>query len=169
MHGDGRPLSPGEVALLRATFADTILYARVRLFPRRWFWPLPRDRAMAPDGHVYLPGRAWRDDFAAPGVPLRAQALLIHEGAHLYQHYALGWPVWLRGAFDRRYDCRLVPGRPFHRYRLEQMGMIAEHHFLLTRGGVPHDLPALYRARDYAGLLPLGGTVPVRSGSIRSD
>lgn len=143
-----RPLTPGETAMLRAIYGDGIDYPRVRLHPRRLCWPFPRDRAMAPNGHVYLPGPNWAEDYSSDTVPLRLRALLVHEGAHLYQWYALGWTVWLRGAFDRTYRYALVQGRRYEAYGLEQMGMIAEHYYLLSQGrhtGLPYPIEA-YRA-----------------------
>lgn len=147
-----RWLSEGETAMLRSVYGDAIPYDRVRVHARRWFWPLSNKRAMAPNGHVYWPGADYADDFAAPDVPLSLRAVFVHEGAHLFQWYALGWTVWLRGPFDRNYDYRLVPGRRFAEYGLEQMGMIAQHHFTLARGG-RIGLP--YAAADYAALLPV--------------
>ncbi len=129
-----RPLTTGEIALLRGVFGDGIAYGQVRVHPQRLCWPFPRDRAMAPNGHLYFPG-CYEDDFAGPAVSLRRRALFVHEGAHLYQWYGLQQWVWLRGPFDRRYAYALVPGKPYEAYGLEQMGMIAEHYYLLANGG----------------------------------
>lgn len=156
MSGSGRPLNAGEIGLLRGVYGDGIRYERVRIHPHRWFWPLPNNRSMAPNGHMYLPGADYAEDFAAPDVPLWHRGLFVHEGAHLFQHYGLGWTVWLRGPFDRNYGYRLEPGRPYRRYGLEQMAMIAQHWFLLSHGAHPRDLPdPTYTAAHYADLLPV--------------
>lgn len=151
MDRTGRALTTGEVALLRSVFGEGIAYDAVRVHAQRWFWPLSNRRAMAPNGHLYLPG-GWHAACMAAGGVHRA-ALLAHEGAHLFQHYALGWRVWLRGAVDRRYGYRLVPGRRFEEYGLEQMGMIAQHWFTLRSGREVPGLP--YTLADYDGLMPV--------------
>lgn len=129
-----RLLTDGEILLLGGVFGGGIAYDRVRLHSQRLCWPFPRDRAMAPNGHLYFPG-CHEEDFTDATVPLRRRALLVHEGAHLYQWYVLRQWVWLRGPFDRRYGYKLVPGKPYEAYGLEQMGMIAEHYHLLAHGG----------------------------------
>ena len=152
----GRPLTPDEIAMLRPIFGEGIAYARVRIRGWRWFWPLPNNRSMAPNGHAYMPGADYAPDYAAPGVPLWQKGLFVHEATHLYQWYGLGWTVWLRGPFDRNYRYWLEPGRPLHRYGLEQMAMIAQHWFLLSHGARPRDLPdPSYTADSYADLLPV--------------
>lgn len=151
----GRRLTEGEIALLRGVYGNGIAYDRVRLFSRPWMPIFPRNRGMAPNGNVYMPGNKYADDYASPGVPLGLQAVFVHEGAHLYQWYGLGWIVWLRGPFARNYRYRLVPGRRYAEYGLEQMGMIAQHWFILASGGRPAGLPdPSYTAASYAHLLP---------------
>nr|WP_317893257.1 vgr related protein [uncultured Sphingomonas sp.] len=147
-----RPLSPGETAMLRGVFGEGIDYARVRIHPRKWWFVFPGNRPMAPNGHAYFPGETHVPDFAAPGVPLWRKASFVHEGTHLYQWYGLKQWVWVRGPFQRNYDYRLEPGKPFTAYGLEQMGMIAQHYFTLANGG---RIPLPYTLADYAPLLPL--------------
>ena len=142
--------------MLRSVYGAHITYAKVRIFQHRWFWPLPGDRAMTPNGWMYFPGKAYVPDFSSASVPLYDKGVFIHEGAHLYQWYALGVPLWLVAPLDRNYDYRLVPGQPFAKYGIEQMAMIAEHFYVLSRGGVPRDLPdKSYTAASYAALLPV--------------
>ena len=146
---DHRALSTGEIALCRPLFGDTIAYERVRVYRRAW-WPLqPRNVVMAPDGHVWChaQGSAWRDDFAA--ATLAMQALFVHEMTHVRQAQRGGrcFLPLVRHPFCR-YDYRLVPGRPFARYGIEQQAEIVRHAFLLGRGvAVPGKPPfAAYRA-----------------------
>lgn len=105
---DGRALTQGEVQLLRSIFRERITYAQVRIFDRRWTWPFPNDRAMAPNGNAYFPGDEYAPDFSLPSVPLGKRATFVHEATHLYQWYGLNWPVWARGPFERNYEpsCR---------------------------------------------------------------
>lgn len=50
-----------------------------------------------------------------------------------------------------RYDYEIVPGRPFHRYGLEQQAEIVRHAFLLRRGIRVEGKPPL---ATYEALLP---------------
>lgn len=148
-----RGLTHGEVALARTVFADAIDYAPVRLHRRRW-WPLqPADVVMAPDGHLWFAPASplWSDDFAH--APLGLQGLFIHELTHVWQAQRGGrwWLPLVRHPFCR-YAYRLVPGRRFERYGVEQQAEIVRHAFLGARGGLGADAGAA-RA-DLASLLP---------------
>ena len=153
---DGRPLTLGEIGMLREVYGNRIPVTRVRIYAHRWMWPFPTDRAMAPNGSMYMPDRNYAADYSAPGVNLYHKGVFIHECAHLYQWYVLSWNVWARGPFDRTYTYELVPGRKFVDYGLEQMGMIAEHYYVLKHGGRPGDLPdSSYTVENYASILPV--------------
>jgi hypothetical protein len=149
-----RTLTRGEVRLLQSVFSYFIRTWDVRVYDQPFLGVFPRHRAMAPNGHLYFPGTLWLDDFAAPGVALSKRALFIHEGTHLYQWYGLGRTVWLRGPFARNYEYELTPGKKFADYGLEQMGMIAQHYYMLREGG---SLPVEYRysLADYQAILPV--------------
>src|SRR5688572_26725434 len=59
-----RALTAGEIALLKPIFRDGIEYASVRVINNSF--PLqPENVYMTPRGHVYAPGRLFREDFAA--------------------------------------------------------------------------------------------------------
>ncbi len=81
---EDRNLTQGEIALLQAVYGPRIPYPRVKVHPHRLTWPLPNDRAMAPNGDLYLPGTKYSPDFAAGDVSLLRKSLFIHEGTHLY-------------------------------------------------------------------------------------
>jgi hypothetical protein len=139
-----RPLTGGEVALARSVFGDAIDYQRVRIVRGRW-WPLqPRNTAMAPDGNIYfhLEGPHWSPDFAPE--PLHRQGLFIHEMTHVWQAQKGGrWYLPLIRHPFCRYRYRLVPGRSFRRYGIEQQAEIVRHIFLLRRGGPAPGAPPL--------------------------
>jgi hypothetical protein len=155
---DERGLSAGEIAIVRAVFGAAIDPGRVRIRRRRW-WPLqPRGTVMAPCGHLHFHPESdlWRDDFAAADLSL--QGLFVHELVHVWQaqHHGRFYLPLMRHPFCR-YDYRLVPGRPFRRYGLEQQAELVRHRFLADRGVlVPHSC-------DHA-LLPFGPT-PREPGS----
>lgn len=149
-----RPLTPGERRLAATVFGDAIDFEPVRIVARKW-WPLqPRGVAMAPDGSIWFhPSSPWLSgDYAAE--PLGTQALFVHELTHVWQ--VQRWGRWhlilLRHPFCR-YRYRLVPGRLFRRYGLEQQAEIVRHLFLLRHGASPAGAPAL---EDLEALLPFG-------------
>ena len=135
---DARPLTPGEIALARSVFGDAIDYSKIRLVKRKW-WPFhPKNAAMAPSGNIHFHphGKLWSEDFSAE--PLHRQGLFIHEMTHVWQAQTRGrlYLPLMRHPFCR-YRYRLVPGRPFHRYGLEQQAEIVRHVFLARHGGKP--------------------------------
>lgn len=130
-----RFLTDGEIALARSVFADAIDYSRVQLIEGTW-WPLqPRGTAMAPTGNIHFhpDGGGWSQDFAAE--PLNRQGFFIHELTHVWQAQAKGrfYLPLMRHPFCH-YRYRLVPGRPFARYGLEQQAEIVRHIFMAGRG-----------------------------------
>ena len=153
-----RALTAGEVALCRAVFGEAIDYGGVRVHHRAW-WPFqPRDVVMAPDGCIWCHprGTAWREDFAAAGLPM--QALFVHEMVHVWQAQRGGrWFLPLARHPFCRYAYDLAPGRPFARYGLEQQAEIVRHAFLLGQGAV---VPGKPGREVYAAVLPFGATTP---------
>ncbi|MEO7634443.1 MAG: vgr related protein [Sphingomicrobium sp.] len=141
-----RCLTPDEIALARSIFGAAIDYARVRLIEGKW-WPLqPRRSAMAPTGNIYFhpDGGGYSDDFAAE--PLHRQGFFIHELTHVWQAQAKGrfYLPLMRHPFCH-YRYRLVPGRRFEGYGLEQQAEIVRHVFLARHGAAvacapPEDL-----------------------------
>jgi len=140
----GRPLTPGETALVASVFGTAVDPAPVRLHRRKWFPFQPRDTIMAPDGHIWIhPGGPWwREDFAA--AELHVQGLFIHEMTHVWQAQTRGrwFLVLMRHPFCRyRYTYR--EGWPLERYGLEQQAEIVRHAFLQRRGMKPAGVPPL--------------------------
>lgn len=138
-----RPLTDGECRLAASVFSTALDLASIRIVARKW-WPLqPRATAMAPDGNLWFhPQSPWLSaDYGRE--PLGTQGLFVHELVHVWQ--VQRWGRWhlilLRHPFCR-YRYRLAPGRPFHRYGLEQQAEMVRHLFLLRRGATPAGAPA---------------------------
>ncbi len=116
-------------------FGDAINYDKVTI-RRRKFMPFqPQRITMAPMGHLHFhpDSDAYCDDFAA--ASLNAQAFFIHEMAHVWQSQTKGrWYLVLRRHPFCRYRYTLSPGKPLHRYGIEQQAMIVQHAFMLRRG-----------------------------------
>ncbi|HEX5182537.1 MAG TPA: vgr related protein [Allosphingosinicella sp.] len=148
---EARGLTEGEIALAGSIFGDAIDHSKVRIVSGRW-WPFqPRNIVMAPDGNIYFPpdGAIRSMDFAAESLPL--QGFLIHELTHVWQAQKAGrWYLPLMRHPFCRYRYRLVAGRPFRRYGIEQQAEIVRHAFLLRRGA---ELPGR-RLEAYEALLP---------------
>jgi hypothetical protein len=137
-----RPLTPGEITIARSVFGDTIDYASVRLFKRKW-WPFhPRNAAMAPMGNIYFhpDGGAWSEDFS--NESLSRQGFFIHEMTHVWQAQTKGrfYLPLMRHPFCR-YHYTLIPERSFDRYGLEQQAEIVRHSFLAQHGATPPICP----------------------------
>ena len=150
MARNDRPLTDGEIALARGVFGAAIDYARVRIARRKWAFFQPRDTVMAPTGtiHFHPEGTRYRADFAA--ASLADQALFIHEMVHVWQHQKGIFLPLARHPFCR-YDYALQPGRPLHRYGIEQQAEIVADTFLLRRGA---DVHGAAPREDYEALLP---------------
>jgi len=148
----GRPLTPGEIALARSMFGDAIDYDRARIAHAKWAFFQPANVTMAPLGtiHFHPKGEAYRDDFAE--APLDLQGLFIHEMVHVWQHQQ-GLFLPLRRHPFCRYRYALVPGRPFRRYGIEQQAEIVRHAFLLRKVA---RLPGAPDLAELEQLLPFG-------------
>ena len=128
--GDSRQLTPGEVELARSVFGDAVNYARVQIIRKKYFALQPRNRTMAPNGNIYFHPRslAYRDDFSVAETYLKG--LFIHEMTHVWQHQS-GTNV-RKAIFNRRYRYRLVRGKSFWHYGLEQQCEIVRDYFLVS-------------------------------------
>jgi hypothetical protein len=130
-----RPLTSGEIELARSVFGDAIDYGRVSLVRAKW-WPFqPRGIVMAPSGNIHFHPKSalWSEDFSKEGLPL--QGLFIHEMTHVWQAQTRGrWYLPLMRHPFCRYSYKLIEGRPFGRYGLEQQAEMIRHRFLAQRG-----------------------------------
>ncbi|RYF01637.1 MAG: hypothetical protein EOO77_33040 [Oxalobacteraceae bacterium] len=152
-HLRGRALTQGELGMIGWMFGRVPGVERARIFPLNFWWPYPNDRAMTPNGNIYFPNQDFRDDFSLPTVPIELRALFMHEATHLYQHYALGMWLMLKGPFDRNYGYRLEKGKALRGYGIEQMGQIVQDYYTLRNGGRPR-LRGV-RPDDYADAVPV--------------
>ncbi len=145
-----RALTENEVALARSVFGSAIDYERVRISTRKWAFFQPKQVVMAPRGNIHFHprGTGYCDDFCAAHVD--AQGLFIHEMVHVWQHQQ-GVNLVLRRHPFCRYDYAIQPGKPFHRYGIEQQAEIVRHWFLL-RNGVA--IPGAPSVRVYDGIVP---------------
>lgn len=132
---DVRSLTEGEIQLASSIFGNAIDYPRVRLIRGKWWLFHPRNAAMAPMGDIWFHPHAggWSRDFSRES--LARQGFFIHELTHVWQaqkHGRFYLPL-LRHPFCR-YGYRLMKGKPFSGYGIEQQAEIVRHRFLADRG-----------------------------------
>ena len=116
-------------------FGDALDPADIWIHRARW-WPLqPRNVCMAPRGalHFHPQSDAWRPCFAQASVA--EQAFFLHEMTHVWQHRS-GQNLLIRRLPLALYRYRLVEGRSFAAYGVEQQAEIIRHTHLL-RHNVP--------------------------------
>jgi hypothetical protein len=138
-----RPLTAGEIALLRPLFRDGIDYDRVRVIDNAF--PLqPENVDMTPRGHIYAPGGLWQPDFSTVRASLRQ--VFVHEMTHVWQ-YANGMDLVAQslvdftrfgGQYEKAYAYELAPDRDLVDYGMEQQASIIADYFAIT---VDHDPP----------------------------
>ena len=130
-----RPLTSGEIELAHSMFGDAIDYERVWLVSRKWWLFQPKGVVMAPTGNIHFHPNSplWSNDFSKERLSL--QGLYIHEMTHVWQAQTRGrfYLVLMRHPFCR-YSYKLIEGRPFDRYGLEQQAEMVRHCFLADRG-----------------------------------
>lgn len=148
-------MTPGEIALVRSVFGSAIDTDPVRIKRKRWFVFQPIGTLMAPTGHIHFHPRSTRycDDFAA--LPVKHQALFIHEMTHVWQTQTRGkWYLPLMRNPWSPYDYAIKPGWKLEQYGLEQQAEIVAHAFLLMHGEMVPGAPPL---KTYLQILPFHG------------
>jgi hypothetical protein len=82
--------------------------------------------------------------------------LTVQDLTHVWQAQKGGrWYLPLMRHPFCRYRYQLVPGRPFHRYGIEQQAEIVRHAFMQRRGFTPASAAPLVELET---LLPFGGS-----------
>ncbi len=132
-----RALNANEVALARSVFGDSIVLDDVRL---KTAWWVLENYAVSPNGNLYFHPANWIEDFSQ--ASLAKQGWLIHELTHVWQ-LQQGLKV-IRGALiNRRYSYKLIQGKSFFKYGIEQQARMVQDYFLRrARGQDCEDLQA---------------------------
>jgi hypothetical protein len=91
---------------------------------------------------VVWPAATLPPDFSAPDVPLRLQAVFVHELTHVWQAQhgiSLILAKIKAGDSAAAYAYDLAGDREFAAMNIEQQAMVVEHAFLASRGDqTPH-------------------------------
>ncbi len=155
-HAVGRRLTLGELRMVQAMFGTITGFGTARIIDRNLWWPYPNDRAITPNGNMFFPHQAYRDDYSAATVPLSLRALFMHEATHVYQFCVLKIIVFAVGPFDRNYVYELVERKALKDYGIEQMGQIVQDFYTISNGGKVAG--NRYRPSDYAAAVPVRGS-----------
>ena len=143
-----RRLTPGERDLAREMFGEALAPGRVRLFSA----PVLSRAFVAGPGLIVWPARGALLDFSAPDVPLRSQAVFVHELTHVWQAQQ-GINLLLaklRAGDDASAYAYDLAGAPdFSQLNIEQQAMVVEHAFLAARGA-----RTPFAASQYEACLP---------------
>lgn len=143
-----RRLTSGERAIAAEMFGEALDAARVRLLAI----PVWNRAFVAGPGLIVWPAAAAPSDFAAPDVPLRSQAVFVHELTHVWQaQHGVSLILAKLRAGDRpsSYAYDLTAGPAFADLNIEQQAMVVEHAFLASRGGrAPHPAELYANARS---------------------
>jgi len=160
--GRRRPLTPGEIALARKVFADSIDYGRVEIRYEDYLPWQGSNYGITPNGNIYL-GEDLRgiSDFSAEIVEMRG--FFVHEMTHVWQ-YQRGVNVLLVGAFQQikqflvadQYAYQLVPGKTLKDFNIEQQGDIVMHYYFALVGH--SHVEKLAGLREALGDFPQGYT-----------
>ena len=143
VHLSRRGLTAGERALAAEMFGAGLDAGRVRLFAI----PIWSRAFVAGPGLIVWPAARLCPDFAAPEVPLRVQAVFVHELTHVWQAQhgvSLILAKIKAGDSDASYLYDLRDGREFAAMNIEQQAMVVEHAFLASRGDQTPHPAALY-------------------------
>lgn len=138
-----RRLTVGERGFAAEMFGAGLDARRVRIFAI----PVWNRAFVAGPGLIVWPAATVPWDFAAPQVPLRVQAVFVHELTHVWQAQhgvSLILGKIRAGDGDASYQYDLLGGREFTAMNIEQQAMVVEHAFVASRGGETPHPPALY-------------------------
>ncbi len=162
--GAVRPLTAGERAICALVFGDALDPRPVTVRHRTWAFFQPPSVTMAPDGHLWFHPRGGRFSWDFAREPPARQHLFVHEMVHVWQHQQ-GWFLPLRRHPFCRYSYTLRPGRPFHRYGIEQQAEIVADAWVAFLGAPRPGRPPL---AELARLIPFwrAGSVPAPGLSI---
>ena len=124
-----RALTAGENEMAKSVFGNSIELSNVRL---KTAWWVLKNYAVSPNGNIYFHHANWLTDFSQ--ATLGKQSWLIHELTHVWQ-WQQGLKV-VRGALiNRRYSYKLIVGKSFFKYGIEQQARMVQDYFIRRQLG----------------------------------
>ena len=166
MDGTDRKLTPGEIAMCRPIFKDSIYYSEVNVHKEDWlpFGIQNKDTIMTPNGELYCPKGKFQEDFSKLGAQDNdAKGVFMHEMTHVWQwqrgyrrrlkakgflYGLISWSSKFGSKWVYGYDPQADKNKKFSDFNMEQQGDIIEHYFrakYLSDAQYMHELPFLER------------------------
>lgn len=132
-----RGLTEGELIIAQKVFSDLINYDEVKIFNIPYLPWQPKNILMAPNGRLFVNKEIFAKDYSQCSITI--QGLFIHELTHVLQ-YQKHTNVVVRGFFLQSayylsfktydpYKYKLIEGKMFEQYNIEQQGDIARDIF----------------------------------------
>ncbi|AZN37597.1 zinc protease [Iodobacter ciconiae] len=135
-----RGLTSGEIKMAALVFKDSINYGIVKVHQGGLFGlPTAKNTAMTPNGEMFFPEQAYRDDFSIEGN--KNKIWFIHELVHIWQYqlgYAVMWNAFIltiRGGYGSKataynYDLNGVDaGKTLPEFNMEQQAELISTYF----------------------------------------
>lgn len=132
-----RGLTDGEVEIAKKVFNDLINYNEVKIFNIPYLPWQPKDILMAPNGRLFVSKQVFAKDYSKCSIVM--QGVFIHELTHVLQYqkhtnvvvkgFILQSAYYLSFKMYDPYKYKLINGKRFEQYNIEQQGDIARDIF----------------------------------------
>src|SRR5690606_34170667 len=132
-----RGLTKGEVNIAKTVFRDLINYDDVKIFNIPYLPWQPKNILMAPNGRLFVNKEIFCKDYSQCSIAM--QGVFIHELAHVLQYqkhtnvvvkgFVLQSAYYLSFKKYNPYKYKLIKGKQFEQYNIEQQGDIARDIF----------------------------------------
>ena len=132
-----RALTEGEVGIAKKVFRDLINYDEVKIFNIPYLPWQPKDILMAPNGRLFVSKDIFAEDYSLCSIAM--QGVFIHELTHVLQYqkhtnvvlkgFVLQSAYYLSFKMYDPYKYKLIAGKLFEHYNIEQQGDIARDIF----------------------------------------
>lgn len=132
-----RGLTEGEVNIAKKVFQDLINYNEVIIFNIPYLPWQPKDILMAPNGRLFVSQEVFAEDYSQCSIAM--QGVFIHELTHVFQYqkhmnvvvrgFVLQSAYYLSFKMYDPYKYKLIEGKQFEQYNIEQQGDIARDIF----------------------------------------
>ena len=132
-----RGLTNGEVLIAKIVFDNLINYNSIKIFNIPYLPWQPKDILMAPNGSLFVNQKLFSKDYSQCSIAM--QGVLIHELTHILQYqkhtnvvvqgFVLQSAYYLSFKKYNPYKYKLIEGKLFAQYNIEQQGEIARDIF----------------------------------------
>jgi len=132
-----RGLTDGEILIARKVFRDLIDYQDIKILNIRYLPWQPKDILMAPNGRLFVNNEIFCEDYSKCSIA--TQGVFIHELTHVLQYqrhqnvvlkgFILQSAYYLSFKIYDPYKYKLIEGKLFEQYNIEQQGDIARDIF----------------------------------------